>query len=126
MPEPPAADGAQPAPAPPATRVVLVRHAVTAETGPVLSGRRSGIDLSGLPVAAVYSSPLERCRQTAEAIAAPHGLSVTDLPGLAEADYGDWTGQKIEDLRGSDLWKLVQVAPSAVRLSQTITEDSAR
>ena len=133
MPEPPAADGAQPAPAPPATRVVLVRHAVTAETGPVLSGRRSGIDLSdagraqadgaaqrlsGLPVAAVYSSPLERCRQTAEAIAAPHGLSVTDLPGLAEADYGDWTGQKIEDLRGSDLWKLVQVTPSAVRFPQ--------
>jgi probable phosphomutase, MSMEG_4193 family len=113
--------------------VVLVRHAVTAETGPVLSGRRSGIDLSdagraqadaaaqrltGLPVAAVYSSPLERCRQTAEAIAGPHGLRVTELPGLAEADYGEWTGQKIEDLRGSDLWKLVQVTPSAVRFPQ--------
>jgi probable phosphoglycerate mutase len=110
--------------------VVLVRHAVTAETGPVLSGRRSGIDLSeagrgqadgaaqrlaGLPLAAVYSSPLERCRQTAEVIAAAHGLAVTDHPGLAEADYGEWTGQKIEDLRQSDLWKLVQVTPSAVR-----------
>jgi probable phosphoglycerate mutase len=133
VPEPPAADGADPTPAPPATRVVLVRHAVTAETGPVLSGRRSGIDLSdtgrtqadgaaqrlaGLPVAAVYSSPLERCRQTADAIAAHHGLSVTELAGLAEADYGDWTGQKIEDLRGSDLWKLVQVTPSAVRFPQ--------
>ncbi|MGH8973706.1 MAG: MSMEG_4193 family putative phosphomutase [Acidimicrobiia bacterium] len=138
MPEPPAADGEKPAPsgtrtpdpAPPATKVVLVRHAVTAETGPVLSGRRSGIDLSeagraqadgaaqrlaGLPVTAVYSSPLERCRQTAEAIAAAHGLTVTDHPGLAEADYGEWTGQKIEDLRQSDLWKLVQVTPSAVR-----------
>ena len=127
MPEPPAA------PPLPSTRVVLVRHAVTAETGPVLSGRRSGIDLSdtgrtqadgaaqrlaGLPVTAVYSSPLERCRQTAEAIAAVHGLPVKELAGLAEADYGDWTGRKIEELRGSDLWKLVQVAPSAVRFPQ--------
>ncbi len=107
-----------------------MRHAVTAETGPVLSGRRPGIDLSdagrtqaqaagerlaGLPVAAVYSSPLERCRQTAEAVAGPHGLAVKEVPGLAEADYGDWTGQKIADLRSTDLWRLVQVVPSAVR-----------
>ncbi|MGH8989994.1 MAG: MSMEG_4193 family putative phosphomutase [Acidimicrobiia bacterium] len=142
MPEPPAADGAQPdpsgtppapGPAPASTRVVLLRHAVTAETGPILSGRRAGIDLSdtgrsqadgaatrlmGLPVAAIYSSPLERCRQTAEAIAARHDLPVTEMAGLAEADYGEWTGQKIEDLRGSDLWKLVQVTPSAVRFPQ--------
>src|SRR3954452_16048141 len=90
-----------PAKAPPFTMLVLVRHGVTEETGPVLSGRRPGIGLSekgreqaeaagrrlvGLPVAAVYSSPLERCRQTAEAVAAPHGLAVTDAPGLFEAD----------------------------------------
>src|SRR5919108_6110543 len=90
------------------TRVVLVRHGVTAETGPVLSGRRPGIDLSdagrkqaeeaaarlaGLPVAAVYSSPLERCRQTAQALAAPHDLAVEDVPGLFEADYGEWSGR---------------------------------
>src|SRR3954465_11348014 len=96
--------------APPFTTLVLVRHGVTGETGPILSGRRPGIGLSDkgreqaeaagarlgglaggcgdrgggqagsagrrlaeLPVAAVYSSPLERCRQTAEAVAAPHG-----------------------------------------------------
>jgi len=116
--------------APPFTTLVLVRHGVTEETGPILSGRRPGIGLSDkgraqaeaagrrladLPVAAVYSSPLERCRQTAEAVAAPHGLAVTDAPGLFEADYGDWSGRKIEELRGTDLWKLVQVTPSAVR-----------
>jgi probable phosphomutase (TIGR03848 family) len=142
--EPPAADGAAaPDTSPPATKVVLVRHAVTAETGPVLSGRRPGIDLSekgraqadgaatrlaGLPVKAVYSSPLERCHQTAEAVAARHGLPVTDVAGLAEADYGEWTGQKIEDLRQSDLWKLVQVAPSAVRFpaGESVREMQAR
>jgi probable phosphomutase (TIGR03848 family) len=115
---------------PTATTLVLVRHGVTEETGPILSGRRPGIDLSDkgreqaeaagqrladLPVAAVYSSPLERCRQTADAVAAPHGLPVTDVPGLFEADYGEWSGRKIEELRGTDLWKLVQVTPSAVR-----------
>jgi broad specificity phosphatase PhoE len=115
---------------PPFTTLVLVRHGVTEETGPILSGRRPGIGLSdkgrqqaeaagqrlaGLPVAAVYSSPLERCRQTAEAVAAPHDLPVTDVGGLFEADYGEWSGRKIEELRGTDLWKLVQVTPSAVR-----------
>ena len=115
---------------PPFTTLVLVRHGVTEETGPILSGRRPGIGLSekgreqaeaagrrlaSLPVAAVYSSPLERCRQTAEAVAAPHGLPVHDVPGLFEADYGEWSGRKIEELRGTDLWKLVQVTPSAVR-----------
>jgi probable phosphoglycerate mutase len=129
----PTTDGeAPPAPASPSppTRVVFVRHGVTGETGPILSGRRPGIDLSdagwgqaeaaaerlaGLPVAAVYSSPLERCWQTAEAVAARHGLDVRESVGLAEADYGDWSGQKIADLRSSPLWKLVQVTPSAVR-----------
>lgn len=114
----------------PPTHVVLVRHGVTAETGPVLSGRRPGIALteagraqaeaagerlSGAPVAAVYSSPLERCHQTAEAVAARHGLAVKTLDGLAEADYGDWSGRKIEDLRTTELWKVVQVSPSSAR-----------
>jgi probable phosphoglycerate mutase len=125
--EEPTDDAAQP---PPATTVVLIRHGVTDETGPILSGRRPGIGLSDkgrqqaeaagrrladLPVAAVYSSPLERCRQTAEAVAAPHDLPVREVAGLFEADYGEWSGRKIEELRGSDLWKLVQVTPSAVR-----------
>src|SRR5436305_8349453 len=116
--------------APPFTTLVLVRHGVAGDTGPILSGRRPGIGvadkgreqaegagrrLAGLAVGAVYSSPLERCRQTAEAVATHHGLAVTDVPGLFEADYGEWSGRKIEELRGTDLWKLVQVTPSAVR-----------
>ena len=80
LPEPEPAPEEATAKAPPFTTLVLVRHGVTEETGPILSGRRPGIGLSdkgrqqaeaagerlaGLPVAAVYSSPLERCRQTA-------------------------------------------------------------
>jgi probable phosphomutase (TIGR03848 family) len=116
---------------PPAlTRLVLARHAVTAQTGPLLTGRAPGVDLSddgrrqaealaerlaGLPVAAVYASPIERTTQTADAVAARHGLAVKALPGVIEADYGEWTGGKIADLAKTDLWKTVQRAPSRAR-----------
>jgi len=108
---------------------VLVRHAVTPQTGPILSGRAPGIDLSdlgreqaaavglrlsGLPVAAVYASPIERTTQTARAIADHHALDVRRLDGVLEADYGDWTGAKIADLAATDLWKVVQRTPSRV------------
>ena len=113
----------------PATHLVLVRHAVTAQTGPLLSGRTPGIDLSDegraqaealgarmadLPVDVVYASPIERTIQTADALARPHGLEVQALEGVIEADYGDWTGCKLADLAQTDLWKVVQRAPSRV------------
>jgi probable phosphomutase (TIGR03848 family) len=111
----------------PPTRLILVRHAVTAHTGPLLSGRMPGIDLSDkgvgqaeaaasrlakLPIAAIYASPIERTTQTAQCIAAHHAMDVSPLPGVIEADYGDWTGGKISDLAKTDEWKVVQVAPS--------------
>ena len=111
----------------PPTRLILVRHAVTEQTGPMLSGRMPGIDLSEkgvgqaeaaatrlapLPIAAIYASPIERTTQTAERIAAHHDLDVRALPGVIEADYGQWTGGKIADLAKTDEWKVVQVAPS--------------
>jgi probable phosphomutase (TIGR03848 family) len=111
----------------PPTRLVLVRHGVTAHTGPLLSGRMPGIDLSEkgieqaraaaervavLTVAAVYASPIERTTQTAGYIATRLGLEVRPLPGAIEADYGDWTGGKISDLAKTDEWRVVQAAPS--------------
>ena len=139
----PAADTA-PAPAPPAsTTLVLVRHAVTPQTGPMLSGRTPGIDLSDtgreqaravgerlavLPVRAVYASPIDRTRQTAEHIAGHHDLAVRLLPGVIEADYGGWTGGKLEDLAKTDLWKVVQRAPSRARFpdGESIAEMQTR
>ena len=122
--------GGEPAPAPPTTKLVLVRHAVTEQTGPLLSGRTPGIDLSDdgraqakalgerladVPVASVYASPIERTTQTAEAVAAHHGLAVRSLPGVLEADYGEWTGGKLAELARTDLWKTVQHNPSRAR-----------
>ncbi len=103
---------------------------MTEETGPILSGRRPGIGLSEkgreqaeaagrrlaeLPVAAVYSSPLERCRQTAEAVAPPTACPSTTCPACSKPTTGNGPGRKIEELRGTELWKLVQMTPSAVR-----------
>ena len=111
----------------PPTRLILVRHGVTAHTGPLLSGRMPGIDLSdkgieqaeaaadrlsALTISTVYASPIERTTQTAGYIAARLGLEVQPLSGVIEADYGDWTGGKIVDLAKTDEWKVVQAAPS--------------
>jgi probable phosphoglycerate mutase len=84
--------------------------------------------LAKLPLAAVYASPIERTMQTAQRIAAPHGLEVQPLPGVLEADYGDWTGGTIAELAKTDEWKVVQVAPSRARFpnGETIREMQAR
>jgi broad specificity phosphatase PhoE len=47
------------------------------------------------PVTAVFSSPLTRAVQTAEAI----GLPVTVLDGLRELDAGEWDGLTFDEIR---------------------------
>ncbi|MDQ1464888.1 MAG: hypothetical protein QOC73_1829 [Actinomycetota bacterium] len=111
------------------TTVLLVRHGLTAMTGPVLAGRMPGVDLdergqlqaaklaerlAGVAVSAIVSSPLERCVQTAQAIAANRETTVETDPRLIECGYGDWTGQEIKKLAKDPLWKVVQAHPSAV------------
>ncbi|MCX7852909.1 MAG: MSMEG_4193 family putative phosphomutase [Anaerolineae bacterium] len=77
--------------------------------------RRLAERLAAWPLAAVYSSPLERCYETALIIAEPHGLPVRTHDGLLESDYGEWQGQAVDELVKTDLWKLVQMTPSFVR-----------
>ncbi|HWR24246.1 MAG TPA: histidine phosphatase family protein [Feifaniaceae bacterium] len=47
---------------------------------------------------AVYASPLLRARQTAEAVAGPHGLPVIEHPLLVERDFGIWEGEEFSAL----------------------------
>jgi probable phosphoglycerate mutase len=114
------------------TLVLLVRHGLTATTGTVLTGRTPGIPLddrgrdqaaalaarlASVPLDAIVTSPLERCRQTAEAIAAGRDGSpaaVTDDERLSECRYGDWTGKPLKALAKDPLWRVVQAHPSAV------------
>ena len=87
-----------------------------------------GERLAALPIAAIYASPIERTTQTAEAVAAHHDLPVLPLPGVIEADYGEWTGGKIADLAKNDLWRTVQRAPSRARFpsGESLAEMQAR
>lgn len=111
--------------------VILARHGrTTANATGVLAGRTKGVGLddlgigqaraagerlSGLPLAAIVTSPLERCRQTAREIRAaqPTTLKVASERGLLECDYGDWTGRELKALAKEDLWRTVQAHPSA-------------
>jgi probable phosphomutase (TIGR03848 family) len=114
------------------TLVLVVRHGLTASTGSALTGRTPGISLddrgraqakavatrlAGVRLDAIVSSPLERCFQTAEAIAADQrspGLAVRTDDRLIEVGYGDWTGKSLRKLSHEPLWRVVQAHPSAV------------
>ncbi len=115
----------------PLTLVLLVRHATTETTGKLLPGRAGGLHLSmsgraeaaavaervsQVPrLACVYSSPMERAKETAEPIAAAAGLLVREEPRLNECDFGDWTGRKLADLRELPEWRTLQRRPSGFR-----------
>jgi probable phosphomutase (TIGR03848 family) len=109
--------------------VILLRHGrTTANAGGVLAGWTPGVRLDDtgreqvqavaarlapVPLAALVSSPLERCQQSAAAVAAGRSLDVHSDERLGEARYGDWTGRTIKELSKEPLWKVVQQHPSA-------------
>ena len=73
-----------------------------------------------------YASPIERTTQTAEAVAAYHDLPVLPLPGVIEADDGDWTGGKIAELAKTDLWRTVQRGRHVRAPGQSLAEMQTR
>ena len=125
------------------TLVLLVRHGLTAGTGKVLTGRTPGIPLddrgreqaaalaarlAAVPLNAIITSPLDRCRQTAEAIAAArdgHPVALHEDERFAEVKYGDWTGKPLRSLARERLWRVVQDHPSAVRFPGETGESMA-
>jgi len=68
--------------------------------------------LAGLPIKAVYSSPLDRTMQTAAPLAEKLKLEVLPREGLLEVDYGTWQDKTLKQLSRRTLWKTVQSAPS--------------
>jgi probable phosphomutase (TIGR03848 family) len=114
------------------TLVLVVRHGLTAATGKALTGRTPGISLddrgraqadavaarlADVKLDAIVSSPLDRCFQTAEAIAASQksgDLAVQVDERFTEVGYGDWTGMSLRKLSREPLWRVVQAYPSAV------------
>lgn len=115
------------------TTVLLVRHGrTTANSTGVLAGRSPGVELDSvgvaqaaaagqrlgpIPLTALVSSPLRRCRQTAQALQSARSdhLPLTIEQGLIECGYGEWTGRSLRELSKEKLWATVQSQPSAVR-----------
>ncbi|MEU1624469.1 histidine phosphatase family protein [Streptomyces sp. NPDC020096] len=110
--------------------VILVRHGrSTANADGVLAGWSPGVGLdergsaqaaalagrlAELPITAVVSSPLQRCRETVRPLldARPE-LPIHTDDRVGECRYGDWTGRKLVELAGEPLWQTVQHHPSA-------------
>jgi probable phosphoglycerate mutase len=111
--------------------VLYVRHGQTPSTGQQLPGRAPGLHLSDAgrdqatatagrvaelkQVDAVYTSPLERARETAAPIAAARQLKAVVDRGLLECDFGDWTGVELKKLMKQPEWRTVQGYPSGFR-----------
>jgi probable phosphoglycerate mutase len=95
------------------TRFLLIRHAVTDSVGKSLTGRMPGVPLNDegkrqaqvlaqrlamLPIAAIYSSPVERAFQTAEVVAKVLQVSTVPNDDFLELDFGQWTGASFDAL----------------------------
>lgn len=99
---------------------LLARHAAPDLAEGTLAGRMPGVYLSlqgqrqaqrladrlvALPIAAIYSSPLERTLQTAQPLASALKLPVQICESFAEIDFGDWTGKRFDELAADPRWQ---------------------
>ncbi|GAA4730276.1 histidine phosphatase family protein [Pedococcus ginsenosidimutans] len=111
--------------------LLLVRHGHSSANGEgILAGRLPGVHLTergrgqaaalgerfaGAQVVRVVSSPLERCLETAQPLAAAAGVEVVVDDGLQECAYGAWSGRKLSELAKEPLWSTVQDDPASAR-----------
>jgi probable phosphoglycerate mutase len=117
------------------TRILLIRHAVNewVKTGK-LAGWTAGVHLNEdgqeqatalgkrlaeVPLNAIYSSPLERTVETAQAIVQHHSkLTLQIEAGIGEVRYGKWQGKELKKLAKKKLWYAVQHFPSRVQFPE--------
>src|SRR5437763_16642203 len=98
----------------------FLRHGEDGLLGRVLAGRMPGVGmtergraeiaaqaerLAGDKVTAIYASPLQRTRETAEIVAARLGLPITFRDDLLELDFGEWTGATFDSIRADPRWQ---------------------
>jgi probable phosphomutase (TIGR03848 family) len=123
--------------------LLLVRHGATSMTGKKLTGWLPGFSLSeegkrqsektakrlaDLSLKAIYSSPLERCLETAQVIAIPHKREVQVIENLGEIRYGDWQGRSLKSLYRTKAWRELRARPGDFRFpnGETIREAQVR
>jgi broad specificity phosphatase PhoE len=108
----------------------LVRHGER-ELGRVLAGRMPGVGLTGRgraeiaaiaerlakePVAAIYSSPLQRTRESAEIVAARLNLPIEFRDDVIELDFSEWTGATFDSIRADPRWEAWRLQRSVARI----------
>jgi len=113
------------------TTFLLIRHGDNDYLGRALAGWTPGVHLnargreqaerlaerlSSSGAAAVYSSPLERARETAEPIARRLGVEVRISEALGEMRIGEWTGRTFEELRQDKRWRLFNAFRGGARI----------
>lgn len=126
------------------TTILMVRHGQTPTTGKLLPGRAPGLHLADVglqqaerageriaeltKVDAIYTSPMERARETAAPIGKAVGIRPKVVKGLIECDFGDWTGAELKNLMKLPEWRTVQKAPSTFRFpnGESFTEMQVR
>jgi broad specificity phosphatase PhoE len=108
-------------------RVILVRHAAHDNVGGYLAGRLPGVALGeagkaqarrlaqrmvGERIDIIQSSPVQRTRETAQAIADMAAREVKIAPALDEVDFGAWSGRSFEELNSDEYWRRWNAARS--------------
>ena len=103
------------------TTFLLIRHGLTDAVGKTMTGQLAGVHLNATgrdqaaalperlnnaPLAAIYASPLERTRETAQPVADARGLPVQLDPRFIEVDFGEWTNRHFADLDADPHWRL--------------------
>lgn len=127
------------------TTVHLVRHGAVANPNGVVYADLQGFNLSpigvrqasaaaaqlaGEPIDVVLTSPLARARQTANAIARPHGLTVEVDDDLVETgQYPGWTGRRwdeLDDLYPGQVDRYLQDASTLDDVDESLDQVAAR
>ena len=114
------------------TTFLLVRHATCDPVGRSIAGRLPGIPLNaegreqaarlaerlrGVALDAIYSSPIQRARETADAITTGRALAVNTAEELIELDFAAWSGRTLAELEDDAQWRRFNRLRSVTRAS---------
>lgn len=112
------------------TRFLLIRHGMTDLVDRAVAGWTLGVHLNdkgraqaarlaerlaGAPIKAIYSSPLERSRETAEPISRELGLEIQLAEEIGEVVLGEWNGRELSELNNDPLWRQFNALRSLTR-----------
>ena len=124
------------------TTILLIRHGENEYVAKGrLAGRLPGVHLNDFgkkqaqaiakslgqtPIKAIYSSPLERCIETAQPLAGVLEVDIIPREGLLEIDFGSWQDKTLKSLRRRKLWETVQRNPSRMQFPNGETFSNAQ